>query len=278
MPELPEVETIKNELAPQVVGRCVIGVSLFWRDAVREPSPAEIRQRLIGQRIESIRRRGKYLLLQLSDGETLILHLKMSGVLLIKPTSQKLENHTTAIFHLDGGGDLHFIDQRKFGSMWLVKDENTVVGKLGPEPLDASFTLAILRKISSQHRIPIKVLLCDQHAIAGIGNMYADEALFAARIQPLKKANALSDDEIERLHAAIIEVLERGIKSKGASTDTYRRPDGKTGSAHTEFNVAHRNGEACPDCGSPIQRVSLRGRGVYFCPNCQRDEPQPRLL
>ena len=277
MPELPEVETIRNELSPLITRHRIIGLNLFWQDAVREPSVWEFRQRIIGKMIKGIHRRGKYFLFQLSGDETLIIHLKMTGVLLAQPTPTTPKKHTTAIFQLDGGVDLYFIDQRKFGSIWLVKDVNTVIGKLGPEPLDASFVPAVLRKLSVKRRIPIKTLLCDQHAIAGIGNMYADEALFSARIHPLKKANTLTDSEIDRLHAAIKEVLERGIQNKGASTDTYRRPDGNTGNAHTEFNVAHRYEEACPVCGSPISRIRLGGRGTYFCPDCQRDESQGRL-
>jgi len=279
MPELPEVETIKNELSPQIIGRRFVEVNLFWQRALHQPSREEFRQRLIGQKIEGIRRRGKYLILQLSSNESLILHLKMSGVLLLKPSSSfEAQNHTTAIFRLNDGIDLHFLDRRRFGSIWLVKDVNEVIGKLGPEPLDASFTPTILRQISSKHRVPVKVLLCDQNAIAGIGNMYADEALFTSRIHPLKKANTLSEKETERLYYAIREVLQNGIKGKGASTDTYRRPGGEMGKAHFEFNVAHRGGEPCPNCGSPIQRIVLRGRGTYFCPNCQRDEPQLKLL
>ncbi|MBT9165886.1 MAG: Formamidopyrimidine-DNA glycosylase [Chloroflexi bacterium] len=271
MPELPEVETIKNELAPHLIRDRFVGVDLFWPRVVHEPSPEAFCRRLIGQTIIDIRRRGKYLLFQLSGGQTLILHLKMSGVLLLRDASHGLENHTSAIFRLDGGSDLHFVDQRRFGSIWLTEDENKVIGKLGGEPLDASFTPAALGNLSSKRRVPIKVLLCDQHTIAGIGSMYADEALFAARIHPLRKANTLSGDEIERLHRGIVKVLQDGIKHNGASVDTYRRPDGGIGKAHLEFQVAHRHGEPCPNCGSPIQRVSLRGRGSYFCTRCQPD-------
>jgi formamidopyrimidine-DNA glycosylase len=271
MPELPEVETIKRELAPKIIGRSFTEVELFWQKAVREPSPEEFCKRIAGKRIEGIHRRGKYLILQLSGGKELIIHLKMTGVLLLTPTSQRLQKHTTAIFKLDEGIRLHFLDQRKFGAMWIVDNEDKVIGKLGPEPLGASFTPAVLRQLASKRHLPIKALLCDQHTIAGIGNMYADEALFAARIHPLKAANSLSDTEIGHLHSWIIEVLERGIKHKGASVSTYLRPDGKTGNAHSQFQVAHRRGEKCLFCGSPLSRITIRGRGTYFCPSCQRD-------
>ncbi len=266
MPELPEVETIKNALAPVIVGQNVVDVELCWQKALSMPSPDEFRKGLIGQTLKGIRRRGKYFLFDLSDGKTMILHLKMTGALLFETNSD--QKHITAIFRLNRT-DLYFIDQRKFGSLWLVKDEQEVVGKLGPEPLDKPFSPGILSQITSRHSIPIKALLCDQHAIAGIGNMYADEALFAARIHPLKKAKDLNMSEINGLHDSIIEVLERGIRHNGASISTYRLPDGAEGMAHTQFKVAHRRGEGCLSCGSPITRISIRGRGTYFCPNCQ---------
>ena len=278
MPELPEVETIRRELASKIVGHRLVGVELLWPKAVREPSPEEFCRRIAGQSIEGIGRRGKYMIFRLSGGDVMILHLKMTGVLLLMPASQRIQNHTTAIFKLDGGTCLHFIDQRKFGALWLVEDEDMVVGKLGPEPLDASFTPSVLRQLVGKRRMPIKALLCDQQTIAGIGNMYADEALFAARIHPLKAANILSDMEIEHLHSGIIEVLQRGIKNKGASIANYLRPGGEKGDAQTEFKVAHRRGETCFVCGSPLSRISIRGRGTYFCPVCQRGETQPVML
>ncbi len=275
MPELPEVETIKNELLPQVVGRHFAQVNLLWKAALRRPSVAEFLQRLPGRGIEGLSRRGKYLLFHLSGGSSLILHFKMSGLLRLgSPGSDAV----TAIFYLDDGQKLFFCDRRKFGSIWLVKDVNLVLGKLGPEPLSPSFTSELLRVTVSRRRVPIKVLLCDQSVIAGIGNMYADEALFAAGVHPMRRGDTLLEGEIQRLHQAIKEVLERGIKNKGASTDTYRRPGGERGIAHHGFKVAHRVGQPCPQCGTPIERIFLRGRGAYFCPLCQPTEPQPRLL
>ncbi len=269
MPELPEVETIRNALIPRITGACFTGIDLFWGKAVRKPSPEDFCRELVGRRIETIRRRGKYFLFDLSGDEILGLHLKMTGILLLEPASKEPQKHTTAIFRLDGGADLHFIDQRKFGSLWLAKVENEIIGKLGPEPLDGAFTSAVLQKVAKRHNIPIKALLHDQHAIAGVGNMYADEALFAAGIHPLKKASALTDNEVERLHRAVIEVLERGIRHNGASVSNYCLPDGTQGMAQTQFRVAHRQGETCPVCGAIITRISVRGRGSYFCPACQ---------
>jgi len=269
MPELPEVETIKNHLLPQVVGHHFTKVTLLWARSVRQPPPEEFCRRLVGQTIEDIHRRGKYLLFHLCDGEKLILHLKMTGFLLLQPSSAELEPHTRAIFHLDNETEIHFCDQRKFGAMWLMEDETEVVGKLGPEPLDQNFTPEALGEVLSRHNMPVKALLCDQNIIAGIGNMYADEALLASRIHPLRKAKDLSRKEAGRLHKAIRQVLIAAIGHGGASVDTYQHPDGELGLAHFFFQVAHRGGERCYVCHTPIQRISLRGRGTYFCPKCQ---------
>jgi len=264
MPELPEVETIKNELAPHIIGRGISGVTLLWQGIVCQPSVEEFCSRLIGQKITGIGRRGKYLILSLTSGEALIIHLKMSGSLLLKPPDKFIR----AILHLGKDG-LFFRDPRKLGVMWLVADKNNIVGKLGPEPLETDFTPQILAQRLSKHMAPIKALLCDQSFVAGIGNMYADEALFSARIHPLRSGKSLCQEEIERLHHAIQQVLWAAINNKGASVDTYLRPDGQLGTAHLQFQVAHRGGLPCPVCGTLIQRIPVRNRGSYFCPKCQ---------
>ncbi len=269
MPELPEVETIKNELSPHIIGRSITGVTLFWEGVVRQPSVKEFCSRLIGQRITGLARRGKYLTFSLTSGEVLIIHLKMTGSLLLKLPSDDSERFIRAIIHLNGGSGIYFRDPRKFGAMWLVDDANSIVGKLGPEPLEADFTPQFLAQRLAKRQAPIKALLCDQTFIAGIGNMYADEALFAARIHPLRTGGSLSLEEIERLHHAIQGVLWAGISHQGASTSTYIRPDGTLGTAHSQFQVAHRRGELCPVCGTPLQRITVRNRGTYFCPKCQ---------
>ncbi len=275
MPELPEVETIKNELLPHIVGRCITGITLFWEGIVRQPSVQEFCSRLIGQRITNVARRGKYLILGLTSSEVLIIHLKMTGSLLIKPASAEPTKFTRAILHLDKETQLRFRDPRKLGVMWLVEDKNTIVGKLGPEPLEAGFTPQLLLKRLNNRTAPIKALLCDQTFIAGIGNMYADEALFAARIHPLRSGKNLSPEEVERLHSAIQHVLwsaisNKGASVKGASVDTYLRPGGELGTAQFQFRVAHYiSGRLCPVCGNPIERIPIRNRGSYFCPRCQ---------
>ena len=268
MPELPEVETIKNELAPYVIGRQFTSVTVYDTRAVLQPSVEEFCRKLPGQKITRLERRGKYLIFQLASGEVLIIHLRMSGALLLNP--ERADKYTRVAFAFDSGTQLAFSDRRRLGVLWLVEDMQTIVGKLGPEPLDAEFTPDSLASLLQRHQAPIKAILLDQHIIAGIGNMYADEALFAARIHPLKKANNLSSQQVKALHNAIIDVLRSAISNKGASVDTYKRPDGELGTAHSNFNVAHRRGEHCPLCGTPIQRIPIRNRGSYFCPNCQK--------
>jgi len=223
----------------------------------------------MGQRLTGVARRGKYLIFTLSSSEALIIHLRMTGSLLLKPASAEPDRFTRAILHLNGGTQLQFNDMRKLGTMWLVEDINSVVGKLGPEPLEASFTPEALLKRLSNRTAPIKALLCDQTFVAGIGNMYADEALFATGIHPLRAGGSLTQSEVKRLHQAIRQVLISAIGNKGASVSTYLRPDGKPGTAHFQFQVAHRGDEPCPSCGTPIQRIPIRNRGSYFCPCCQ---------
>jgi formamidopyrimidine-DNA glycosylase len=267
MPELPEVETIKNELLPHIVGRTITNVDVFWDKMVRQPSIAEFKRRVIGRKINSLSRRGKYLFFQLSGDGVLVMHMKMTGSLLVNPSDARFSR---AIFHLDNGAAVHFWDPRKFGVMWLAEDESAVEAMLGPEPLEAAFTPAALARIFRNRTAPVKAVILDQSVIAGIGNMYADEALFEARIHPLRPAGRLSADEIKRLHRAIRHVLRRALAKGGASVRNYIRPDGAPGTAHDEFVVAHGVGKACPDCGRPIERIVIRGRGTYICPRCQR--------
>ncbi|MFC2050829.1 DNA-formamidopyrimidine glycosylase [Chloroflexota bacterium] len=268
MPELPEVETIKNELSSHVIGRRLTGVTVSDAKLVRQPSVEEFRQKLTGKRIIGLERRGKYLIFRLSGTMALIIHLKMAGALLLNP--EQGNRYTRVIFHMDNGNQLVFTDRRRLGATWLLENELTITGKLGPEPLTPEFTAESLAKRLQGHKAPIKAVLLDQAFIAGIGNMYADEALFAARIHPLRKANSLSSKEIQSFHKAIVDVLRSAIDSRGASVDTYKLPDGRLGTAHSNFSVAHRGGKPCPICGTPIQRLAIRNRGSYFCPNCQK--------
>lgn len=274
MPELPEVETVKNELMPHIIGHRLTGITLLWEGIVRQPSASEFSSRLIGQKITGLARYGKYLVASLTSEDVLIIHMKMSGSLLLSQDSSEPPEYTRAIIHLDNGNSIFFRDPRKFGVMWLVKDKDSIVGKLGPEPLEKDFTPHVLARRLKKRTAPIKALLCDQSFIAGIGNMYTDEALFAAGIHPLRPGGSLSQDEIERLHTAIGQVLRSAIGNKGASIVNYYRPGGELGTAHFDFKVAHRGGKSCPGCGTPIQRIPIRNRGTYFCPRCQQPAPQ----
>ncbi|MBU2008619.1 MAG: DNA-formamidopyrimidine glycosylase [Chloroflexi bacterium] len=266
MPELPEVETIKEGLRPRLAGQRITAVEVLRAGAVKAPHAEDFCRGLAGNRILRVERRGKYLLFPLEDGRYLIVHLRMTGVLIWDGGDVP---YVSVRFYLEGGHRLVFQDRRRLGALWLVADTNTVVGGLGPEPLGPEFTLEAFRERLRKRSAPVKALLLDQHFLAGLGNMYADEALFQARVHPLKKAQALSQAGTAGLHRAIKEVLSRGIALKGASVDTYRLPDGGKGGAHLVFQVAHRRGLPCPVCSTLIQRISLRGRGAYFCPSCQ---------
>ena len=190
----------------------------------------------------------------------------MTGALLYPATPDK---YASAVFTFNDASRLVFADKRRFGALWLVEDAQEVVGKLGPEPLDDSFTPEALAAILSRRSAPIKPLLLDQEAIAGIGNLYADESLFEARIHPLRPARSLSPDDISRLCAAIQGVLRLAIEHRGSSFSDYRTPDGAQGRHQECFQVAHRKGQPCPRCGTSIQRLAIRNRGAYFCPRCQ---------
>ena len=267
MPELPEVETIKNELLPWVVGQSFTQATILDAKLLPDSCVEELEHELTGQMIESLERRGKYLVFHLSSGKSLVMHLRMTGTLLVNP--KESDAHARATFCFSNGIRLVFSDLRRLGVIWLVEDAEALVGKLGPEPLSESFTPHVLAQRLSRHHIPVKAALIDQSIIAGIGNMYADEALFAARIHPLRKVDTLSAKEIQKLYRAIREVLSSAIARKGASVDTYVRPEGQLGRAQLDFGVAHRRGQSCPVCGAPIKRILVRNRGSYFCPNCQ---------
>jgi formamidopyrimidine-DNA glycosylase len=268
VPELPEVETVKNELIPYVVGRHITGVTLNWEGMVTPPAGL-FRARLAGRKIAALTRRGKYLIFALDNGDLLIIHLRMSGSLLVGADASSPPSYTRAVLHLDGGNNIFFRDPRKFGRMRLVEDAAAVVGKLGPEPLAAGFTTATLVGLLSGRKAPVKAVLLDQNVIAGIGNMYADEALFAASLHPLKPAGSLKPDEVKRLHRSIRRVLTSAIDARGASVSSYFRPSGQKGQAHFSFKVAHRRGEKCPVCATLLERLVIRGRGSYLCPRCQ---------
>ena len=269
MPELPEVETFVRALRRPLVGRTIVDVTNDWPRHVALPPPEELRARIAGRRIEAIDRRGKYLVFTLSDDETLIIHLKMSGHLSVAPAGAPPDPYAHTVFALDDGRELRFRDPRKFGRVYLVRDPAQVVGPLGPEPLGDDFTAEQLAARLAGRRRVLKPLLLDQTFIAGIGNIYADEALFDARLQPTRRSDTLTAEEIAALHAAIQKVLALGIAREGASISTYVKPDGRKGEMQNEVMVFRRTGQSCYRCGGPIERMVLGGRSTHYCPSCQ---------
>lgn len=269
MPELPEVETVRSELAPHVIGRKITGVTFLWDGIVKKIAVDEFIRGVSGQQVTALERRGKYLFFSLSNGKYMLVHLKMTGSLLVQKSGEELPRFTRAVIHLDNGTDIVFRDPRKFGVLRLVDDPGSVVGKLGPEPLKEDFTLDVLKKRLKNRKAPMKALLCDQNVIAGIGSMYADEVMFDTGIYPVRLPESLTEEETAHLHEAIRRILLAAIENKGASVNTYYRPDGSRGTAHFEFNVAHRGGQPCNVCGTPVERMVVRGRGTYYCSKCQ---------
>jgi formamidopyrimidine-DNA glycosylase len=264
MPELPEVETIAQGLRGPLIGRAFTRVTVTWPNSIKTPVP-ELKSRLPGQRIEAIGRRGKYLQLHLSAGDTLLIHLKMSGELLVEPATEPLHPHVRTIFDLDNGRQLRFKDTRKFGRVYLVADPNKVVGKLGPEPLADDFTSQDFRALFQKRKGRLKSLLLNQEFIAGVGNIYADESCFIAGLDPRRQVDTLSPAELEKLYQALRQTLKAAITHKGASFDQVYRG----GEFQNHFQVYGRAGEPCLKCGAAIQRVVLGSRSTHFCAQCQ---------
>ena len=279
MPELPEVETIRRDLVPHVVGRRFTAVEVMpgAEKVVAVPSPAEFRRALPGLRIESIERRGKYFLFPLSDGRYLIVHLRMTGALIHRPAGAPADGYLRVRLVLDDKTELRYTDLRKLGMMWLVDDPTLVLGRLGPDALEALLP-ATLRSLLDGRRAPVKAVLMDQRRLAGLGNIYADEALFLAGVHPRRSAGELTADEIERLHRAIGEVLREAMGHRGSSFRDYVDARGREGEHQLHVKVYRRSGEPCYVCGTAIERIKLGGRSSHFCPHCQRWEGGERAM
>lgn len=269
MPELPEVETIVSQLRPHLLGRQIAAVWVGWERIVDRPPVAEFCRRLVGQTFVAAQRRGKFLLFPLHHGDTLLVHLRMTGHLRLLPSNVEPDPHTHAVLTLDDGQCLHYRDPRKFGRLYLVGDAQEVVGGLGPEPLAADFDVAAFSAQLAGRRGRIKSLLLDQRFLAGLGNIYADEALFRAAIHPLRLVQSLTAEEITRLHAAVRAVLSEAIAAQGSTLRDYRSASGQPGRFQEQWLVFRRHGEACPRCGAVLQRMRLNGRSTHFCPRCQ---------
>jgi formamidopyrimidine-DNA glycosylase len=265
VPELPEVETTARALRSVLPGRTFTRVLIGWPPMTRK-SPLDVVQCLPGQRIQEIGRRGKYLLFALSTGNTLIMHLKMSGRLYVGAADEAPDLYDRAMFYLDDERTLRFRDPRKFGRVYLVDDPTILLARLGPEPLDVSFAEQEFLALLGKRRGAIKPLLLDQTFIAGVGNIYADESLFLARILPYRRGDSLTAPEKRRLYSAIRQVLSRAIELNG-STLADGTFDG--GNFQNHFCVYSREGKPCPACDNPIQRIKVGQRSSYFCPKCQ---------
>ncbi len=272
MPELPEVETIRRDLAPLVTGRTI--TSAWIADnaprLVQLLPPAEFARLLPGRKIEGTSRRGKYLIFNLDRDMLWVIHLRMTGRLQHSEGECGDDKYLRAKFRLDDGSWLCFNDLRKFGMMWLTDDWALVHPSLGPEPLEAEFETAAFRSLLKRRAAPIKSVLLDQSVLAGVGNIYADESLFLAGIDPRKPANKVSGPKAARLHDTVIEVLNEALGDRGSSFRDYVDGKGNEGKHHLKVKVYQRTDQGCYNCGTPICRVVVGGRSTHFCPKCQR--------
>jgi formamidopyrimidine-DNA glycosylase len=275
VPELPEVETIRRQLARRIRGRTIASVAV--RDAllVEPDSPRRFAAAIRGRHVEEVGRRGKYLLLGLDTGDTLAMHLRMTGQILWFPGApDRALSHVRARLGLDDGSSLAFVDVRRFGRAWIVPADLPDVdsywaGRVGVEPLGPAFTASRLGGLLAGRRGPIKPLLLNQTIVAGIGNIYADEALFQAGVHPLRPAGSLDADEVSRLRDAIRDRLRVAVRAGGSSIDRYRDTAGEAGAMQTLLRVHLQAGQPCPRCGTLIVKTRVGGRGTYHCPSCQ---------
>ncbi len=287
MPELPEVETVCRQLEPELEGRRIERLEVLDARWCRPMAPKALERTVKGAMIEGLGRRGKYLLLALEGERTLVMHLRMTGNLVLVEGESKLdpsegrrlyeaerstsERHLRARFTLDDGREAWFTDPRRFGEAFLIDNANLDerFAKLGVEPFSADFTPAALGEMAAGRTAPLKSFLLDQSGVAGVGNIYADEALFRARLHPLSPAGSMKPEHLEALRDAVVAALEAGIDGGGASIDDYRDARGEKGTMQDEFLVHTREGEPCPRCETEIVRIVVSGRSTYYCPSCQ---------
>ena len=273
MPELPEVETVRRRLEPVLAGRTFEDVEILDTRLTRPHDPLEVAAELRGERVLQPARRGKYLVVRFESGRALLVHLRMTGTFQAGGARELEDPHRRAVVRLDDGSDVAYRDVRRFGTWLLLEPDELdpyLAVRLGPEPLSPDFTVEFLRERLRGRRAPLKAAVLDQRTVAGLGNIYADEALWRARLHPRREAGRLRRPQLEALHEAIREALELGIARQGSTLRDYRTPDGAEGSMQHEFKVYGRLGEPCERCGSPIERIVVGGRGTWFCPRCQR--------
>lgn len=274
MPELPEVETIVSDLRPQLVGRTIERCELSFPTIVRHPEPEEFVDGVVGAKIESVGRRGKYILIGLSHDLLLVIHLGMTGHLTVVDPTNPLTKHTHAVFSLDDGKQLRYRDPRRFGRLLLGDEQALLSAKkmplLGPEPIDPEFAAEELYRRLRRRRTALKAVLLDQTAIAGVGNIYADESLHRAGLRPDRIAGTVSRRSARRLHESLRESLQVAIQNRGSSVDTYRDVWGEMGNQQERLLVYGRAGEPCFTCGRPLSSKRIAGRTTVFCRHCQR--------
>jgi formamidopyrimidine-DNA glycosylase len=287
VPELPEVETVCRQLEPEIEGRRIVRLEVLDERWSRPVPGEQLSGAVSGARIEGLGRRGKYLLLALDGERTLVMHLRMTGNLILVEGEEMIDpsegrrlyegerstsaRHLRARFVLDDGRELWFTDPRRFGEAFLIDDADLEArfARLGVEPLSEEFTAEALGAMAAGRTAPLKSFLLDQSGVTGVGNIYADEALFRARLHPLSPAGSMKPEHLEALRAGVVAALEAGIDGGGASIDDYRDARGEKGRMQDELLVHTREGQPCPSCGGEIARIVVGGRSTYFCPSCQ---------
>lgn len=275
MPELPEIETIKCVIEPQIQGLCIETVDVSRPEVVAHPTADAFGRGLLGQTISSMERRGKFLSIYLGNESRIILHLRMTGCLLVTPTGYPLDKHTHMVMRFQNGTELRFIDPRRFGRFWLIEkggeDTYSGIGRLGLEPLSAACNAAYLQAKFGRRKRAVKACLLDQSVIAGIGNIYSDEILFRAKINPSAPANRLSEEDWERLAAEIPQCLYDFIEKNRISPEEYLESKGQDYRNTPFLRVYGHAGEPCPNCGETLVRTVIGGRSSVYCPRCQKD-------
>jgi formamidopyrimidine-DNA glycosylase len=273
VPELPEVESVRRQLAPVLEGRRFDEVEIADPRLTRPFDPREVERELRGERVERVDRRGKYLIVRFESGRALLIHLRMTGTLLADGLTGAPHPHRRAVVTLDDGSDVAYHDVRRFGTWLLLEppDVEAYLGeRVGREPLGDSYRAVHLAKALHGRRAPVKAALLDQRTVAGVGNIYADEALWRACVHPLTPAYLLTRDEVGAVYRGVRAALRAGVRRQGSTLRDYRLPDGSSGGAQREFKVYGRGGEPCDRCGTPIDKIRAAGRGTWYCPNCQR--------
>ena len=272
MPELPEVETVRAAIAPVLEGARILGASISDPRLVRPFAPEIVGAEIVGERVEAVERRGKYLIVRFESGRVLLIHLRMTGSLRHGRSGTLADDpHRRAVLTLDNGSDVAYRDVRRFGT-WELLEPGELAGylaaRLGPEPLGPLVRGRLGTRLHGR-RAALKAALLDQRTLAGLGNIYVDEALWYARLDPLRPAGGLDQDELRRLTRGIRKALRLGIERQGASLRDYTRPDGESGAMQDEFRVYGRDGEPCGRCRTPIAKTRVAGRGTHYCPRCQ---------